>query len=466
MRAPGPHLSFVSRLAALVSLAPLVGCASGPAPAPPPTPVAPPSSSSSSASPSSSSSASSSASASASASAPAPLTDAAATSSADDTKSSNAFTASLFARVRKTSPGNLLLSGTSVRQALDIVALGAAPASDTEREMATALALPTDRAQRAAAATAETAAWQAARGSAELAIANRIWTDQSYSTKPDFTAAANAAFGAGVASVDFLHAPDAARVRINAWAADATSHKIENLLAPGSVTPSTRLVVANAVYFKARWSSTFPASATKNEPFTAAAAKTTVPMMHETSIHRFAQVGTNRVLEMRYSGSELAMLVVLPDDPSPAALTKLEESVSSDTFDSWTTALKPHRVTVTLPRFKFESGGALDTPLQELGMRAAFTPNADFSGIADPVGGQRLQITPVVQRTYVSVDENGTEAAAATGVVMTALSAVQAPNADFKADHPFLFFVYDASRATQASRGRILFAGRVAAPRP
>ena len=229
------------------------------------------------------------------------------------------------------------------------------------------------------------------------------------------------------------------------------------------------------MYFKARWSSTFPASATKNEPFTAAAAKTAVPMMHEASIHRFAQVGTTRVLEMRYSGSELSMLLVLPDDPSPTALAKLEDGVSSDTFDSWTTALRPHRVTVTLPRFKFESGGALDAPLQELGMRAAFTPDADFSGIADPVGGQRLQITHVVQRTYVSVDENGTEAAAATGVVMSVLAAVQAPNADFKADHPFLFFVYDgshgshASQASQASppsRGRILFAGRVTAPRP
>jgi len=217
------------------------------------------------------------------------------------------------------------------------------------------------------------------------------------------------------------------------------------------------------VYFKARWSSTFPSGATKNEPFTAAAAKTAVPMMHETSIHRFAQVGTSRVLEMRYSGSELAMLVVLPDDPSPAALAKLEESLGSDTFDSWTTALRPHRVTVTLPRFKFESGGALDTPLKELGMNAAFSGDADFSGIADPAGGKHLQITHVMQRAYVSVDENGTEAAAATGVVMTALSAVQAPNADFKADHPFLFFVYDASKG---SHGRILFAGRVAAPRP
>jgi len=201
-------------------------------------------------------------------------------------------------------------------------------------------------------------------------------------------------------------------------------------------------------------------------------------MMHETSVHRFAHAGDSRVLEMSYSGSELAMLVVLPDDPAPAALAKLEDSLSSETFDAWTAALQPTRVTVTMPRFKFESGGSLDPALQDLGMRAAFGSKADFSGIADPVGTQRLQITHVVQRTYVSVDENGTEAAAATGVGMTMMSAFMGPTADFKADHPFLFFVYDtshasqasqasqASHASQASRGRILFAGRVSAPRP
>ena len=377
----------------------------------------------------------------------------------DDAKASNDFTARLYARVRR-APGNVMVSGTSVRQALGIVALGAGAGSDTEREMSTALAVPADRTRRSALAVAETAAWQGARGSAELALANRIWTEQSFATKPDFTAAANAAFGAGVASVDFLHAPDVARRTINAWASDATSHKIENLLGEGMVDARTRLVIANAVYFKAGWSATFPAAATKNEPFAAQpGGKADVATMHETSVHRFAKTPSARVLEMRYSGSQLSMLLVLPDDPAPAALAKLEESLAGDTFASWTTALKSARVTVSLPRFKFDFGGPLDAALQGLGMRTAFGTKADFSGIADPANGTRLQITRVVQRTYVSVDENGTEAAAATGVGMTALSASMAPLADFKADHPFLFFVYDASH------GRILFAGRVTAPR-
>jgi serpin B len=440
MRASLPIVLFLFLAPACASApAPAPAPASAPAPAPAPAP----SSSSSSSTPATDAK-------------PATLTDA---DTVADAKASNDFTTRLYARVRR-APGNVMLSGTSVRQALGIVALGAGAGSDTEREMSTALALPTDRARRSALAIAETAAWQEAKGSAELALANRIWTEQSFATKPDFTAAANAAFGAGVGSVDFQHAPDVARRSINTWAAEATSHKIENLLGEGTVDQRTRLVVANAVYFKARWSATFPVKATKNEPFAAQpGSKTDVATMHESSVHRFAKTASERVLEMRYSGSQLSMLLVLPDDPAPAALAKLEESLSGDTFASWMTALKSARVTVSLPRFKFEFGGPLDPALQDLGMHAPFGSKADFGGIADPAAGERLQITHVVQRTYVSVDENGTEAAAATGVAMTALSASLAPLAEFKADHPFLFFVYDATR------GRILFAGRVTAPR-
>lgn len=443
MRASLPVLLLVLILAPSCASAPTPAPAPVPAPVPAPAPAPALASSTSSSTP-------------AAPAAPASLTDA---DNLEDAKASNDFTTRLYARVRR-APGNVMLSGTSVRQALGIVALGAGVGSDTEREMSTALALSADRARRSALAIAETAAWQGAKGSAELAIANRIWTEQSFATKLDFTAAANAAFGAGVGSVDFQHAPDLARRSINAWAAEATSHKIENLLGEGTIDQRTRLVVANAIYFKARWSATFPVKATKNEPFAAQpGGKTDVPTMHESSVHRFAKTASERILEMRYSGSELSMLLVLPDDPAPAALAKLEERLSGDTFASWTTALGSARVTVSLPRFKFDFGGPLDPALQDLGMRTPFGAKADFGGIADAAGAERLQITRVVQRTYVSVDENGTEAAAATGVAMTALSASRAPLADFKADHPFLFFVFDASH------GRILFAGRVTAPR-
>jgi len=390
---------------------------------------------------------------------PAPASDAASLSPEEehaDAHASNAFTAKLYARLRR-APGNVMISGASVRHALALAALGAR--GDTAREMHATLQGPTDAAKQVAVAKAESAAWNDARGSAELIVADRLWSDKALTLKEDFTSAANAAFGASVEPVDFANAPDVARRSINAWVAEKTSNKLPELLAEGMVDKRTRLLVSDAIYFKARWSSPFTASATKEEPFTAAPGRTaSVPTMHDTALRAFAQVGTTKLLLMRYSGSRLSMLVALPDAAS--GLAKLEESFSADTFDTWTKALAPQRVAVSLPRFAFKWGGPLDTPLQELGMRAAFSGKADFTGIADPAAsGERLQISRVVQKTWVSVDENGTEAAAASGVGMSVTSAVMGPIAEFKADHPFLFFVYDEKR------GRILFAGRVTDPK-
>jgi serpin B len=390
--------------------------------------------------------------------APAPAKDAAALSDAEehaDVHAANAFTAKLYARVKRT-PGNVMISGTSVRHALALAALGAR--GDTAREMVATLQVPEGAAKQVAIAKAESAAWQDARGSAELVVADRLWSDKALAPKEDFTSAASTAFGASVEPVDFANAPDVARRTINAWVAEKTANKIPDLLAEGMVDKRTRLLISDAIYFKARWSAPFTASATKDESFTAAPGRTAkVPTMHDTALHAFAQVGTTKLLMMRYSGSRLSMLVALPD--TAAGLAKLEESLSADTFETWTKALAPQRVAISMPRFAFKWGSPLDTPLQDLGMRAAFSGKADFTGIAEPNAGERLQISRVVQKTWVSVDENGTEAAAASGVGMSVTSAIMGPVAEFKADHPFLFFVYDEKL------GRMLFAGRMADPK-
>lgn len=378
------------------------------------------------------------------------------TDGAAEARASNAFTTKLYARVRRT-PGNVMLSGTSVRQPLALTAVGAR--GETARELATALATDADPAKAAAAAKAEAAAWQGARGKAELVVANRLWSDKAFAVKDDFKNVATSEFGAGIEPVDFAHAPDVARKTVNKWVAEKTENKIPDLLAEGAVDKRTRLVVTNAVYFKGRWSSPFSKSATKDEPFKATPARTAkVPTMHGTAQHAYAHVGTAKVLGMRYDGSELGMLVVLPDDV--AGLAKLEEGLTPETFESWTKAATAQRVAVSLPRFTFKWGGPLESALQDLGVKTAFTGKADFGGIADPAGAERLQISRVVQKTWVSVDEDGTEAAAASGVTMSVTSAQTGPVAEFKADHPFLFFVYDTKR------GRILFAGRVSDPKP
>ena len=184
-----------------------------------------------------------------------------------DAHASNAFTAKLYARLKR-APGNVMISGTSARHALAIAALGAR--GDTAREMLSTLEAPSDLATQVAAAKAETAAWQDARGTAELVLADRLWADTSLALKDDFTAAASAAFGASAAPVDFANAPDVARRTVNTWVAEKTSNKVHDLLPEGMVDKRTRLLVTDAIYFKARWSGPFTASATKDEPFTTA----------------------------------------------------------------------------------------------------------------------------------------------------------------------------------------------------
>ena len=392
--------------------------------------------------------------ASATASSPAPVT--AGDVDPADLRAANAFTSNLYARVKRT-PGNIMISATSLRTALGVALLGAR--GETARQMAHALEYPADLAKVAVLGKAETAAWTDARGSTELVVANRLWTDKSFPLKEDFTKAATDAFAVGVEPVDFTSAPADARRAINAWVSEKTASKIPEVLPEGAVEKSTRVVVTNAIYFKARWSSPFQKAATKDEAFTTGAktaAVVKVPTMHETGNHLFAQVGAVKVLGLRYDQAQLSMMVVLPADT--AAFAKLEESLSAETFDAWNKALASQRVNVSLPRFAFQWGAPMEAALQDLGMRDAFSGKADFKGISEATG-PKLQLSRVVQKTWVSVDENGTEAAAASGIAMSVTSAQMGPIAEFKADHPFLFFVYDAKR------GRILFAGRVVDPR-
>jgi serpin B len=371
-----------------------------------------------------------------------------------DVKAANTVAIKLYRKARKGQP-NVMLSGTSLRRALGATYLGARGA--TAREMANALEL-SDAAKAAALAKVERAAWEDAKGKSELVVADRVWTEKKLPLEEDFVKLAADAFGAPVEPLDFSRSPDAARKTVNAWVAEKTSNKIVDLLPSGSIDNRTRLVVTNAIYFKARWTLPFSKSATKDEVFTAAGGKrVTTPMMHETESHRFAQSGGAKVLEMRYESSDLAMLVALPDDPN--GLGQLEENLTADAFEQWTRALGTQRVSVTLPKFTVRSGGPMNAPLQELGMKTAFTSNADFSGIAEPTAGERIEISQVAHQTYVAVDEIGTEAAAATGVVMRTTSLPMGPIVEFKADRPFLFFIQDTKR------GRILFMGRVSDPK-
>ncbi|MBS2019216.1 MAG: serpin family protein [Deltaproteobacteria bacterium] len=375
----------------------------------------------------------------------------AAAPAAPSAREADDFTLRLFGALRKT-PGNLLFSGTSLRTALGVTYLGAR--GETAREMAGALSFPADAAAAAASAKEEGAAWEAAKGKAQLVVASRAWIEKTMNVDARYAALAEDAYGASPAPLDFLSKPEDGRRAINAWVASKTAEKIVDLVPSGAIDKSTRLVVTNAIYFKGRWALPFEASATKDEPFESAPSKkTNVKTMHTTDTFAFTETPDVKLVELRYEGSELAMTIVLPKDR--AGLAKVEEKLDVATLEAWRKSLTRRRVALSLPRFTFRNGGSMTAPLRAMGMRAAFTRGADFSGITT----EKIEIGEVLQKTFIAVDENGTEAAAASGVIMRTTSMPMGEVAELKADHPFLFFVHDVKK------GAIVFAGRVTEPK-
>jgi serpin B len=294
-----------------------------------------------------------------------------------------------------------------------------------------------------------------------------------YPLEDAYLEALAADFGAGLRQVDYRNDPEGARNLINDWVAARTADRIKELLAQGNVTPATRLVLVNAIYLKAPWQTPFDPDNTKTASFTRAdGTKVQVPMMHLTSAATassfLAAEGDGWVaVQLPYLGSAqgdgLAMTIVVPDD-----LTALEAKLDAATIGQLTAsdptgALATRQVDLSMPRFSFDTSAQLADQLKALGMPTAFDPAvADFSGIADPArtGEGPLSISEVIHQANISVDEKGTEAAAATAVVMgaTAGPVTPPPPLVVRADHPFLYLITD-----QAS-GAVLFMGQVGDP--
>ncbi len=372
---------------------------------------------------------------------------------------SNKLGLDLWSHVRK-APGNLAMSPASISLALAMTWGGAR--GETAAEMKRAMRLDVDADAAMAGWGQLAAALQAPARALELRIANRLFGEQSYKLEAAYTDRTKAAFGAPLEPLDFRNAPDAARAHINKWVADRTEQRIKDLLPPRSIVPDTRLVLVNAIYFLADWQAQFEKRATTEQPFTLAPGKT-VPakLMRRRGSYRLAKVGGVAVLELPYQGGDAAMLVVLPDKVD--GLAAIEASLDAGKLAAWTAALADAQVDVLLPRFQIDPPAPLELkkPLEALGMARAFDrKRADFTGIANPPSpDDRLYIGAVFHKAFVKVDEKGTEAAAATAVVMPRTAGMPPPAIEFKADHPFLFFIVD--RAS----GLVLFMGRVAEPK-
>jgi serpin B len=345
--------------------------------------------------------------------------------------------------------GNLFFSGASLRTALGMTQLGAMGA--TLDEMAKTLNVDPDPAKNVAAAKAEMASWKAAAGKAELVIANRLWIEKTYALDKTFLGETQTGYGASAVTLDFAKAPDPSRATINGWVSETTKGKIKDLLPAGSVSPLTRAVLTNAIYFKGSWTEAFDKKLTKDEPFQAEAGSVTVPMMHRASQIGYAETADAKVALLPYKDSSLEMVVVLPKEANQ--LGALEAGITGGQLDAWTKESHVVKVSLSMPRFTYAWGRSVKPELTSMGIKTAFTDSADFSALAKEPG---LAVTDVFHQAFVLVDETGTEAAAATAGVMAPRALMR--SVEMKLDRPFLFFVRNAKT------GDVLFAGRLGNP--
>ena len=357
----------------------------------------------------------------------------------------------------KDDTGNLFLSPFSISTALGLAAAGAK--GKTKQEMDAVLHLPIGAPLmfgKVLASLNEAPPPKQKRGFT-LSTANALWAQKGYPWKPEYKKLAATDFGAGLYDVDFKSDADAARNTINTWVEKETHEKIKNLLPKGSVTGLTRLVLTNAIYFKGDWAAPFEKKATKDLPFTTAGGKKVdAPLMYRTGGYAYAESDGYQVLDMPYIGNRVSMTVILPKKPD--GLPAVEKELSGAKLGDMLKGLRYEKIVhVHLPRFKSEKSFLLNKPLKALGMKAAFDA-ADFGGMH--TGGEDLSISAVLHKAFVDVNEVGTEAAAATGVVVGTTSAVVPPPKPkfFRADHPFLYLIRDHKT------GSVLFLGRLNTP--
>lgn len=365
----------------------------------------------------------------------------------------NRFALDLYARLaadKKNAGKNLFFSPYSVHSALAMTATGAK--GNTREQMAKVLHLPNDDAKLFAAG--DLGRYYAhPRKDFELNVANALWGQKGFPWRPEWVGQQEARFGAGFREADFRSSPDGERDRINHWVEQQTRDRIKELLVQGQVNRDTAMVLVNAIYFKGAWATQFDPKKTAPAPFLCDDnTRVEVPMMHGEFKAGYAHTADGvQMAELAYRGGELSMVLMMPARKDDIA--SLEKQLTPDTLAKWLAALRDRaELEVSLPKFRVESRFELPGHLQALGMTDAFDRNrADFGGM---LPSPPVFVSEVAHKAFVEVGEEGTEAAAATAVV---LGAVSGPPS-FHANRPFLFLIRDVKRGT------ILFMGRVVRP--
>jgi serpin B len=350
--------------------------------------------------------------------------------------------------------GNVVFSPYSIETALSMVDAGAAGSTATEIDHVLHTTSPAAVAAGLAAIDTRLTAASTAPDAPRLHLANGLWVQSGLTLEKPFTQTLASLFGAAPQAVNFTGASDAARQMINSWVADHTANLIKNLFPAGTITAETKAVLANAIYLAAHWADPFTRAQTAPAPFYTAAGPTVqVPFMTQTPVAlSYARRGAYQAIDLPYLHSTLSMLLVMP---TPGTLARFEQGLSSASLARLERGMSPVQVDLHVPRFHVTFDTELNPVLSELGMPVAFTDAADFSGITTHT---RLKISAVEHAADLRVDEQGTVAAAATGISIEPTVAAPEPAARLTLDHPFLAFLRDDAT------GAILFVAQVTDP--
>ena len=384
-----------------------------------------------------------------------------------------AFTLDLLSVLREetnSASQNLFVSPYSVSVALAMTWAGAR--SNTETEMADALHFELDQQHlhpafgalaaeferrnedgEQANSRVETTEGRDAGPAFEFTTANAMWGQDDFPFRDDYVELLDAYYQAGLRLVDFGGSPEEAREKINQWVAERTNDRIEDLLPQGSIDQTTRLVLTNAVYFSARWKFPFEEKNTKPKPFTALdGTRRQVPTMHQSIETRYAAIEGHQLVELPYANGDTSMVVILPAE---GEFESFEAEFTVDRLAIMLEQSSTALVNLALPKFEIESEFGLVETMRALGMKEAFTGAADFGGMAEDAD---LAIDDIVHKSFVTVDELGTEAAAATAVVMN--ESAPAKQVEMTVDRPFLFYIRDRPTETPLFFGRVTALGK------
>jgi len=284
-----------------------------------------------------------------------------------------------------------------------------------------------------------------------LTIVNGLWVQDGINLLDDYVSEVTRYYSAAVRNLDFINDPEGSSETINEWIAESTRDRIKDLISPGTLNEETRVVLTNAVYFNAAWLKPFDERATTDAPFEHADRSTVdVPMMKRTDYFRYASTEGCSAVELDYAAGNASMLIILPD----GSITDFQQTFDADKLETVRRRLSSCNVSLSMPRFEFTESIQLRPVLSAMGMGSAFMESADFSGIT---GSQDLFISDVLHKAFVKVDETGTEAAAATALIM-GITAMPLQPVEMTINRPFMFFIIDNGT------GSIVFMGRVMDP--